>query len=439
MGRSVRHVVVLGSCLSLAACSLTDIVGQPASDPEQTSTDVVKSAEGAMLFARGVSIATANAVGYYVTESGRLTDELRGRFYRQLASEADPLDVRLNHDTDLNGQAYGGLQTVRANARQGRGLLGEYAPAALPASTGELYALEGMADVLLADFYCSGIPLSTVNYDGTITFAAGSSTAAVYRTAITLFDSALVLSTDSARIHDFAAVGKARALLALGEYAQAAAAVHDVPTAFTYQTSGGRVLAQGDSLYGTRYGVSDREGVTGLPYVSSGDPRTTVDTVPNDPIVTPLLLPVYVAKKYSPDGLTPVVVASGTEARLIEAEADVRTGGTQWLDILNQLRASAGLAALQDPTLGTIPPGNTPTSVRLGLVLDERGYWLFLTGHRQGDLRRIVRNDHRPQQSVYPSGLYPSGGTYGADVNIPIPINEQQANHNYTGCLDREA
>jgi hypothetical protein len=73
------------------------------------------------------------------------------------------------------------------------------------------------------------------------------------------------------------------------------------------------------------------------------------------------------------------------------------------------------------------------------LLFNERAYWLFLTGHRQGDLRRLVRNYGRSQETVYPTGVYYGGlGFYGSDVDLPIPATEQ-VNPYYSGCFNREA
>ena len=75
------------------------------------------------------------------------------------------------------------------------------------------------------------------------------------------------------------------------------------------------------------------------------------------------------------------------------------------------------------------------------MVYDERAYWLFLTGHRQGDLRRLVRVYGVPQNEVYPSGFFPLGGKqeYGTYTNIPIPNSERAINTKFKGCLNRDA
>jgi hypothetical protein len=94
------------------------------------------------------------------------------------------------------------------------------------------------------------------------------------------------------------------------------------------------------------------------------------------------------------------------------------------------LRAGAGLADTTDP--------GTPAG-RVDLLFRERAFWLFATGHRLGDLRRLVRQYGRPADSVFPSGLYFKGGlTYGPGVNLPLPATETN-NPKVSGCLDRNA
>ena len=56
-------------------------------------------------------------------------------------------------------------------------------------------------------------------------------------------------------------------------------------------------------------------------------------------------------------------------------------------------------------------------------------------------MRRLVRpviggGYGRLEAAVFPNGAYHKGGTYGTDVNFPLPIEEQN-NPNSVGCLDR--
>jgi hypothetical protein len=123
-------------------------------------------------------------------------------------------------------------------------------------------------------------------------------------------------------------------------------------------------------------------------------------------------------------------LASGIEARLIEAEAALQVGNNNAaMQAINTLRQSAGLPALATP--GT-------AAARVDLLFRERGFWLYLTGHRLGDLRRLVRQYGRPEASVFPTGDYHKGGAYGSDVNFPVSSDERN-NPNFEACLDRNA
>ncbi|HEU5175761.1 MAG TPA: hypothetical protein VFT96_13480, partial [Gemmatimonadaceae bacterium] len=99
---------------------------------------------------------------------------------------------------------------------------------------------------------------------------------------------------------------------------------------------------------------------------------------------------------------------------------------------LNALRADKGLPAL-------IPAATAAD--REDQLFDERGFWLFGTGHRTGDLRRLVRQYGRNPETVFPTGAWHKGGFYGTDVNLPIPQAEENNPNVKPGqtCTDRVA
>jgi hypothetical protein len=142
-----------------------------------------------------------------------------------------------------------------------------------------------------------------------------------------------------------------------------------------------------------------------------------------------------------------VVLADGVEARLIEAENQQRTGG-DYLVTLNTLRAAlptlitnAALpAAFSPPAIAALPPMSRPAaaSAEVDQVFRERAYWMFLTGHRLGDLRRLVRQYGRNAEAVFPTGAFHKGGAYGVDVNYPVPFIETN-NSKFVACIDRNA
>jgi hypothetical protein len=127
-----------------------------------------------------------------------------------------------------------------------------------------------------------------------------------------------------------------------------------------------------------------------------------------------------------------VALASGIEARLIEAEAALNGGG-DWLGMLNALRADvASLMAPQIPDYADVVPNASldpltdPGSqdARIDLLMQERALWLWGTGHRVGDLRRMINSYGRTEAQVYPSGAYHKGGTHGNDVVFPVDFDE---------------
>ncbi|HEX9608385.1 MAG TPA: hypothetical protein VF962_14250, partial [Gemmatimonadaceae bacterium] len=75
------------------------------------------------------------------------------------------------------------------------------------------------------------------------------------------------------------------------------------------------------------------------------------------------------------------------------------------------------------------------------LLFRERAFWLWSTGHRLADLRRLVRpvadgGFGRAENAVFPNGPYAKGGSYGTDKFLVIPLAERN-NPQFTGCLDR--
>jgi len=431
----VARATVVGLVLLTAACHdlLTPTLPAGTSDPSSVKTEA-----GALALRRGVIARSADALTLFVAASGLLTDELEAGTRGRSGGSIDPsmyADERILPEPPVStlsstlDEPYGDLQVVRGEALGAIGALRTYAPAQPPALTAEMYALQGYAEVMLADLYCSGVPLSTLDFEGDFTYRAGSSTPEVYQHAVVLFDTALVLAAADSQILNLARVGRGRALLALSHYAEAAAAVAAVPDGYRYQLSmSWRGGATGGPMVTTT--VSDREGTNGLAFISSGDPRTASHQTG----INEFGLPQYFADKYGdPTAQLPITLASGVEARLIESEAALQAGDpSTWLATLNHLRATAIAPALPDTTDPGTPDG------RVALLFRERAFWLFLTGHRQGDLRRVIRQYHRPQNAVYPTGVFDGGrGLYGADVTAAIPAQEH-VNPLFTGCLDRE-
>ena len=306
--------------------------------------------------------------------------------------------------------------------------------------------MEGYTYIALGEGFCSGIPFSTVTLEGDLEPGLPISTQQIFEAAIPIFDAATAAdgSNDAARI------GKARALVNLGRYSEAAGVVGSVPTSYMYEIEHSDNSAnQENPIFNLqsngRYSFSDLEGGTGLPYRSAGDPRAPWVENPLGGFDAGIRL--FLVQKYSVRGSS-VVLADGVEARLIEAEADLNAGGSQWLTILNDLRSQ--VATLMPARIigysSFVPGPNNPTTTldpltdpgtfdtRLDLLMSERAFWMYITGHRLGDLRRLVRDYGRSQGSVFPNGPYFKGGTYGDDVVLPLEFDETN-NSNYDDAL----
>ncbi|MGH7497695.1 MAG: hypothetical protein ACREL3_02465 [Gemmatimonadales bacterium] len=305
----------------------------------------------------------------------------------------------------------------------------------------EMQSIAGFAYTYFGEDFCSGVPFGRVIGDSSV-FGQPQTTTQIYETALAKFDSALAhpgLSADDGTITNLATVGRARVLVDLGRFAEAAAAAATVPSDFLYETEHADSplrLQNAIFIYTTQglWSVADQEGGVGLPYRSAEDLRVPVDSVDDDGdgFADPgldLITPQYSLGKY-PDATSGISVADGTEARLIEAEGLLQSNNFSGMRaILNDLRDAQGIDPL--PT-----PGNREAAI--DQLFSERGFWLFATGHRLGDMRRLIRQYGRDVNTVFPNGVYHKGGTYGNDVNFPLPIEEQN-NPNSVGCIDRNA
>jgi hypothetical protein len=318
---------------------------------------------------------------------------------------------------------------------------------ATDARVSELYNYMGAVFLVAAQDYCSGIPFSAF-VDGVLVPGEQLTTQQMVDSAIIYFDRALAGAAGAASAnHNFARLQKARALTMLGRnrLTEAASLVSGVPTSYThviYHADVPSNLRNGIYVWNVqneRWSVAHNEGINGLPFRGAGDGTNAALADPRVPWkrdagdlgfdnTTPQYdLQIYKARTDNS------VYLRGVEARLIEAEADLQTNPSAWLAKLNALRATvSGLAPLTDP-------GNTNDRVKLHF--SERAFWLFGTGTRLMDLRRMVRQYSFPAESVFPTGLFFKGGTYGPDVNLPVPTIENQNPLYKDGisCLDRNA
>jgi len=436
-GRAIgRGVTAIVAALVLAACS-TDKLTQ-VETPDQITPAQANSPTGAAAL-RSSALGNfsnwfagdnaGNGIGLNIA-TGLLTDEMLSA-----RGGTEPMDSRAVNDAVFPASSVWGL-FGQANTQIIRAIkaVSQYAPDSPTKVTqiAELYMLQGFTYILAGEAYCNGVPVNT-SVDDAKPQTTIVTNAQLFDMAIANFDTALATAaaTDT-KIINAALVGKARALVDNNDYAAAAALLAPVTNDFVYNALFSNTTIVNDVydwMFATpNFGPSDKEGVNGLDYVSSGDPRIKVDATKTRPGQDGT--PIWVQQMFI-TGNAPVALATGIEARLIEAEALLESGDAAgWLGKLNEARAS-GLG-------GTLAPLTDPGTddARVDLLFRERAFWMYFTSHRIGDLRRLVRQYGRGSETVWPTGNYFKGGVYGPDQNLP-PAQAEKNNPGYTGCADR--
>jgi hypothetical protein len=383
-----------------------------------------------------------------INMTGLFTDELIDIESFPTRQQVDARNT-LASNVSLKG-TFADLSAARAAADQASGGYAKFDP------TNPIWPrvldYAGYGYLMFAEYYCDGVPFSTLNTTtGKITYGLPLTRPQIRQIAIAKFDSALTLGaaavtsdaaagnstvTDSNVIY-VARVGLARALVDSNDYADAATVAATVPPSFVYlveNSTNNPIQFNGIWNYnvaGNFFGVGDFDGGTGLDFVSAADPRVlTIDTQQSGAIG---FGPDWVEQQiYSQPGSN-TILASGLEAQLIIAEAQLKAGNVGgWAGTLNALRTNSGIPALTADSTTTATP-----DMRIDVMFRERAFWLFLTGHRMEDMRRLVRQYGRTAPSVFPS-VNPTaiGLSYGTNVDFPVSEDEQN-NPNFHGCIDR--
>lgn len=337
---------------------------------------------------------------------------------------------------------YLNLQQARRFAENARDLIAATDPT--DDRIGEMNAYAGYTYVAFAENWCGAVPFSTED-----TFGAPETTAQILQRAIDRFTSALA-GPVSTSIANMARIGMARAMLsqASPDYAAAAAQVASVPDAYVKLTehsdNSGR---QRNGVYTLnieveRWTVADNKGGTGYWYRSANDPRlpwtrTGGGTDVGFDNVTPQYdQQIYTARE------TDFPLATGIEARLIEAEDELNNG-----TVANFLALLVDARAIDHPILGALTYAAGAPDVaggfsldlvdqgsfagNLDLLMQERAFHMYTTGHRVGDMRRLIRNYGLTEAAVYPQGVAGKGLNFEDDVNVPITVDEDN-NPNFT-------
>lgn len=433
--RIARALMIILATGVLAACNtdsltrvdLPDVATGDAISGKDGLPTLLAGAVGEFQVAFGGSSNTAGQAAL----SGLFTDELANvstySQHREIDARAIPIDNSIMRSTFLS------LQRARNRAEVTAAAYAELDPSA--PGRAQALNLAGFSYILFGENYCGGVPFSSTGADGGFTFGGPVGTDSVFGLALARFHQAAEAATAAAGSGPAAAtqltlakLGRARALLSLGHYAEAKTAVDGIAPNFSYlveHSANSRRQANGVYSYALsqrRFTVPDGEGGNGIAWRSTADPRTPwIQGAGTAQDNTPVW---YSQQKYL-GRADDIVLASGIEAELIRAEAELAASDGNWMSRLNALRATVGLDPLTEPA--------APDD-RVRLLFRERAAWLWLTSHRLGDLRRLVRNYHLAAESVYPVGVGDGRtGPYGTDLSFPLSADEQN-NPNYLQC-----
>lgn len=447
--------IAAAGTLALAACNPTDVL--EVHDPDIIDPSSVQSAAGADAVRLGAigRLNAATSGGSSATEglfllSGLFADEWNNgdSFIARWEVDQRSITPQNNFLTDMDRL----LQRSRVSASQAVGLLQQFKPTGAVADVAEMYFVQAYVENAIGEHYCNGLVLSNV-VDGVEQYGSPMSTQAAFELALAHADSGLALitgnSTADVKVRNALSVVKGRILLNLNRPAEAGTAVAAVPTSYAYQMFYEPVLF--DNAIWTynnsarRYSVSTGEGTNGLNFATANDPRLPIcqggDAVCSAIGVTinqrddKSAFPIYVQRIW-PARDAAVTIVGGVEARMIEAEAAY--SASNYLLMMQKLNQARTEKAIPGLAADLVDPGTDPA--RVDLIFRERAFWMFSTGHRVGDLRRLLKPPYsRNAESVFPTGAWHKGGNYGPDVNFPVPQAEE-TNPNVTAghtCTDR--
>lgn len=382
------------------------------------------------------------AVENYVLYTGLFTDEfiLSGTFPTR--KEVDDRDIVADNAT-LTGAMYTNIHVALQQADKAVPVLEGFQG---QEGVDEDRVAEGLAlakfygayaRVMLSEAYCQSI------LGGPDGEAAPVLPDARMQEALALFQEAEQDAAAAGRgdVETAAQVGRARAHLWLGDFSQASTVASGVPSNFTFMADySGNDPSQYNDVYTFTYGDQQSlrwtvgngsEPARAMEKFAYYDEYVALGLIVEQPANFTAFdssIEVYLQTLYG-DGLVPpsgpgqtadIIVASGYEADLIEAEALVRAGDPM------------GAAAIVDPILaGANPEGLTFTASNftgdlandLAEIARARAAALWLTGERFGTFRRFLDDN---------VDLFPDKS--GDDTAFPVVQQELDNNPNISAA-----
>lgn len=414
-----------GICLALSLLAVTgcgDILSLKQSSTAQIDAAGLYTPKNAQLLVNGVIADFECAYTRVVTGMGILGDEIKNAWANSNNYDYDRRTITPTspYDGGCGGSQLPGFYTALSTARGVADTtyveLNGWTDAEVPnreklMAQAAIYG--GYSLIMLGEAMCTAA----------INVGPELSSAQVFEEARVRFDRAVTHAGASGdpELLSFARLGRARALLNLGELQAAAADAATIPPGFMQGVSPDETYSRRQNIVYMHitqgfFGTVDPS-FRDLTLDGEPDPRVLVTN--SGHVGNAAATPIWTPDKY-PDVTTPVPVAKYAEAQLILAEARIAAGDLAGAaDAINAARNSGGRTdmPLYDAS------GQTAEQVKDQLI-EERRREFFLEGHRLWDVRRF----ELPLLPA-PGTEYPAGGSVYGDLRcFPLPNVERNNN-----------
>src|SRR6266550_1691705 len=249
-------------------------------------------------------------------------------------------DARYSTNTCIGLGVYTPLQTARFSTLNVRSLLQGWTDAQVPGRDTlivTLQAYEGYSLVLLGEGFCTMV-VTTLDANRQKVWGGEIQRDSVFKLAVAAFNNAITgaTATGQTEVLNLALVGRARAYTDLGQFASARTDAQAVPAAFTKNVAASGIsLRRNNRVWQENSATSDATTLD-TTYTKMADPRVPFTDKGKNSVTGYHL---YHQNKYTTSA-SPIRLASGDEARLLIAEANIATGTFGAADsIINSFRA----------------------------------------------------------------------------------------------------
>jgi hypothetical protein len=403
---------------SLTACDTDQLLNVKA--PDRVPADLLNDPSQAALIVNGAVADFECAFASYALATGIMSDELGDA---QLGAASWPYDRRdmgtqpsgiygtNSCESNQNPGIYTPLSTARWDADNALSKLQEWTDEDVGSRRTELIATSALYGAF--SYTALGMSMCEAAFDLSAPVGQQEMFARAEDRFTTAIDAASqVEGMDS--VVNAALVGRARVRLFQGNTGGAITDAEAVPAGFVYRATYSsdqsrrynRIFAATTQY--SDYTVADES--RGIQTEGAVDPRAKT-SLEHDKGADPDVA-IWGVDKYTGDD-SPIRIASYDEAQLIEAEAK---GGTEAVDIINEIRGRYGVTAYSGPT--------DPASIQ-DLIAHERRVTLFAEGFRQYDIQRF----ELPQLPAAGTA-FPKGGFYASTTCLPLPDIERFNNPN---------